>query len=171
MKHILLTIPLICTMLVHAPRITHAAMQENMFSFSLGHYDLIDQENQAVDIRGELRFKQQVLGFLHPCVGLEFTSDRALYGAAGMLADISLGEKWHVIPSLGAGLYADGNGKQLGHTIQFRSQLELSYEFENKHRFGVSFSHLSNCHLDDDNPGSEVLALTYSIPLPYDAPK
>ena len=68
-------------------------------------------------------------------------------------------------PSLAAGLYEDGDGKDLGHIVEFRSSLELAYRFDNRARLGLSFYHLSNASLDDNNPGTEVFSLNYSIPL------
>ena len=49
--------------------------------------------------------------------------------------------------------------------MEFRSSLELAYRFDNRARLGLSFYHLSNASLDDNNPGTEVFSLNYSIPL------
>ena len=44
--------------------------------------------------------------------------------------------------------------------------LEMSYQLENRNRIGlVFFSHISNANLGDNNPGVEVLNLSYQIPF------
>jgi hypothetical protein len=68
-------------------------------------------------------------------------------------------------PSFGAGLYADGGGKELGHAVEFRSQIEIAYRFDNRARLGLAFSHISNASIGDKNPGVEVLNVYYSLPL------
>ncbi len=71
-----------------------------------------------------------------------------------------------VTPSFGGGFYADGSGKKLGHEIEFRSQIELAYRFDNRSRLGVAFSHISNASIGGDkNPGVEVLNIYYALPL------
>ena len=49
--------------------------------------------------------------------------------------------------------------------VEFRSQVELGYQFENQSRLSLAFSHISNAELGDDNPGTEVLNLYYHLPL------
>ncbi|MDP6622047.1 MAG: acyloxyacyl hydrolase, partial [Alphaproteobacteria bacterium] len=61
--------------------------------------------------------------------------------------------------------YHRGQGKDLGHWIEFRSQLELAYRFDDRSRLGVSLSHISNASLDDNNPGTESLMLNYAVPF------
>ena len=39
-----------------------------------------------------------------------------------------------ITPSFGVGIYDDGNGKKLGNNIEFRTTIEISYEFENQNR-------------------------------------
>ena len=66
---------------------------------------------------------------------------------------------------MAAGYYDKCNGFDLGHELEFRSSVELSYRFDNRTRLGVSFYHMSNASIDADNPGTEVLSIVYSIPL------
>ena len=82
-----------------------------------------------------------------------------------MLVDVYFGKRVVLTPSFGAGLYAEGSGKDLGHAVEFRSQIELSYRFDNRSRLGVAFSHISNASIADDNPGVEILNVYYSLPL------
>ncbi|MEQ8369555.1 MAG: acyloxyacyl hydrolase [Alphaproteobacteria bacterium] len=134
------------------------------FSVGLGYYDINDTQD-AADLRFEFRAAPKLLGFLKPWAGLEVTSDSAVYGVAGVLTDIYFGNRWVVTPQFGAGLYADGSGKDLGHVVEFRSQLELAYRLADRSRIGLAISHISNAGLDDSNQGTEILSLYYHIPF------
>jgi hypothetical protein len=142
-----------------------AAEQEPaLVALGLGYYDINLRDDEAVDFRLEYR-PDLALWVIKPWVGLEATSDGALYGLGGLLADIALGPSVRLTPSIGVGAYHDGGGKDLGHTVEFRSQVELSYRFEGGRRLGLAFGHISNASLGKDNPGTEILTLYYMIPL------
>ena len=38
----------------------------------------------------------------------------------------------------------NGDGKDIGHNIEFKSQINLGWNFGEKVRFGLSYSHISN---------------------------
>ncbi len=151
--------------------------------FGLGIYDVKfdgSEKNQASDFRYEFRSDNSILNigpeednffFLKPFFGAEYTSDSASYILTGIYVEDNLGQllqgkqnKYFFTPSFGLGVYDDGSGKKLGNDIQFRTSLEVSYEFKNKNRIGISFSHISNANLGDKNPGVEILSLSYHIP-------
>lgn len=160
-----------------------SADDPDLVSFGLGHYDhryidpaviFLDSEggqpeHGAVDFRFEYRFGRSLLPViedfakLKPWVGVEATSDGALYGAAGILFDIPVGP-FIVTPSFGAGLYHDGAGKDLGSLIEFRSMLEVGYRFENEMRITAQFSHISNAGITRNNPGSNILGAYLHLP-------
>ena len=93
------------------------------------------------------------------------TSDGGAYGYGGISFDLFFGRRIVLTPSFAAGYYHEGNGRDLGHEVEFRSGVELAYRFDDRTRLGVLFYHLSNAGLGDHNPGTEVLSLSYSIPL------
>ena len=66
-------------------------------------------------------------------------------------------------PSFGAGYYQDGNGKKLGNSIEFRTTLEISYQLKNSNRIGLSLGHISNANLGGNNPGVEILSISYQV--------
>lgn len=136
-------------------------------SVGLGYYDVFDDDDTATDFRIEYRPGESIFWELKPWIGVEVTSDGGLYGAAGFLYDFALGNQWVLTPSIGGGLYADGDGKDLGGSIQFRTQLELAYQFENTSRISGSVSHISNAGIKDNNPGTEVLGVYYHIPMDW----
>jgi lipid A 3-O-deacylase len=129
-----------------------------------GWYDFND-DRDAFDFRAEYRSGYKALGFLKPWAGIEVTSDQAFYGLVGVLTDLYFGRRWVLTPSFGAGLYADGNGKDLGHTIEFRSQLEFGYRFDDRSRISLAIGHISNASLGDNNPGTEIATIYYHIPF------
>ncbi len=151
--------------------------------FGLGIYDIKfddSQKNLATDIRYEFRSNETLIDigpkednffFLKPFFGVEVTNDSASYFVTGIYFEDNLGElfegnksKYFFTPSFGAGIYNDGSGKKLGNDLQFRTQLEVSYELKNKNRIGFSLSHISNANLGDKNPGVEIFSISYHVP-------
>lgn len=135
-----------------------------VLSAGVGWYDFKIQDDEAADFRLEYRHGDDFL-WLKPWGGVEVTSDGSIWGGVGVLIDITFFDALVLTGSFAPGLYEDGNGKDLGHVVEFRSQVELGYQFENQSRLSLAFSHLSNASLDDENPGVEVLNLYYHIPL------
>ena len=151
--------------------------------FGIGVYDVKfdgSATNQSTDFRYERRIDKTLFDigpeednffFLKPFVGFEYTSDSASYFITGIYLEDNLGQlfmgdknKYFFTPSFGLGYYDDGDGKKLGNDIQFRTTLELSYEFINNNRIGFSFGHISNANLGSKNPGVEIFSISYQIP-------
>ena len=63
------------------------------------------------------------------------------------------------------GYYRKGNGKDLGYSLEFRSQIELGYTLAGGSRVTIAFSHLSNGSLGSRNPGEESLTIGFELPL------
>lgn len=126
-----------------------------------GWFDFNREQDQAAELRLEYRSS---LRLPRPAAGVLVTTDRSvyLYGAFGF--DIPLGPLV-LTPSFGGGAYSRGGGKDLGHVIEFRSQVELAWRFRGGSRLGVSVCHISNAGLGESNPGTEVVTLTYEVPL------
>lgn len=61
--------------------------------------------------------------------------------------------RFSIIPSFAPGYYNDGDGKPMGSDYQFKSQIELAYEFFNGYEIGFAKSHISNGDLGNINPG------------------
>ena len=135
-----------------------------LVSFGLGYFDFVNQRDDALDLRLEYRHGRG-LWIFRPWAGIEVTGDGGVYGVGGFLADFSIGSRLVVTPSLGVGLFADGSGHDMGHIIEFRSQIEVAYRFDDRSRLGLSIGHISNAELTERNPGSEIVSLYYNIPL------
>ena len=141
-----------------------AADDPDFLTVAVGSFDLVQDHDQAAELRVEYRFDKK-FWIVKPFVGAMGTTDSAFYGYAGILTDLYFGKRWVLTPSFAAGYYDNGDGVDLGHELEFRSSIELSYRFDNRTRLGVSFYHLSNASIGDINPGTEVLSIVYSIPL------
>ncbi len=164
MKHTFLAASALIPLLAFTPAPAKASVDVDLLSIALGIFDANDDDG-AADFRLEYRFARPLIWDISPWLGLEVTSDGGLYGAGGLLYDWEFTEDWHFTPSFGIGLFSDGGGKDLGGTVEFRSQLELGYEFENGYRLSVAGSHISNAGLDDRNPGTEVVSFYLHIPF------
>ena len=141
------------------------AAEPDFLSFGMGYYDLFDDES-AAEARVEYRFSEDnKIWLFTPYVGAMATSDGATYGYGGIGVDIFFGNRWVLTPNFAAGIYGNGDGKDLGSAIEFRSGVELAYRFDNYARLGLSFTHISNAGIDERNPGVESLVLMYSIPF------
>lgn len=110
----------------------------------------------------EYRFSTDWSGF-RPQVGLFFTVDSEAYVYTGLGYPFSFHEKWSLTPSLSAGYYNQGAGKDLGYDLEFYSQLRLEYQLSPEARVGLGFGHISNARIGDKNPGAETAYLSYSI--------
>lgn len=135
------------------------ASANSLLAFGVGIYN-IDGSADATDFQIEYRSNRLLLNAVQPWAGFEINTDSALWAGAGLLYDYPLSEQWHLVPSFGAGLYDPGDSDlDLGSSIEFRSQIELAYVFENRHRIALALSHLSNARLGEDNPGTEVVSI------------
>ncbi|MDP4795535.1 MAG: acyloxyacyl hydrolase, partial [Rhodospirillales bacterium] len=84
---------------------------------------------------------------------------------AGVLIDLQLGDNWIIQPSF-APTWWRGKTRDLdlGYDLEFRSRLEFAYQFPDKSRLGLAVSHSSNGGLGNNNPGTESIMLTVSVP-------
>jgi lipid A 3-O-deacylase len=144
--------------------VARAQEDQALLAGGVGAFDFVQDDDTAMDFRIEYRHGSG-LWIFKPWFGLEGTSDGAFYGVGGILADFTLAPHIVLTPSFGVGAYAEGDGKDLGHPIEFRSQIELAYRFDNASRLGMAFSHISNAGLGEENPGVEVINLYYALPV------
>jgi hypothetical protein len=72
-----------------------------------------------------------------------------------------MGGKMIFTPSFAPGLYTQGDGKDLGHVLEFKTELQASYSISEGSSFGVSYNHISNASLGDKNPGANSYMFNY----------
>ena len=109
---------------------------------------LIGFQHQNEDLNRDI-----FLGNISPVTGVLITADSAAYIYTGVQANYKMG-KMNFSPSFTPGLYSKGNGKDLGHVIEFKSELQISVDFISNSQLGFSYNHLSNASLGTKNPGA-----------------
>jgi hypothetical protein len=151
-----------------APALARAASDEDpepdALAFGLGYFDIIKRRDSAAVFNFEYRSDKKLWVF-KPQAGMFVTSEGGFYTYAGIRLDVYFGNRFVFTPSFSPGLYFEGNGKDLGFEVEFRSSVELGYRFDDYSRLSLGIAHLSNASLGDKNPGVETLTLTYSVPF------
>jgi hypothetical protein len=146
-----------------------AAAEEPAFlALSAGAFDVFDDFTTA-EFRAEYRSDLRLWEFV-PFVGAMANAEGGVYGYAGLGIDLFLGERIVLTPNAAFGLYYEGDSKDLGGTVEFRTGAELAYRFDDQSRLGVAFHHISNAGIYDDNPGTESIVLTYALPIGVGVP-
>ena len=120
-------------------------------------FDFSDNGKRAtlfgIQHQNESLTRDSFLGTLSPVTGFMITADNATYAYTGIQAQYKIG-KLNVIPSFTPGLYGEGNGKDLGHILEFKSEVQLSLDLFSNSELGFSYNHISNASLGDNNPGA-----------------
>ena len=98
---------------------------------SLEKYEGIIDENGLVDYDSLLDVIQK-----------KKELEREVERMRGILGDIIAIDQW------------GGDGKDLGHVLEFKSEVQLSYAASDNMSLGVSYNHVSNASLGDKNPGA-----------------
>ena len=130
----------------------------NDLNFFIGNFDFSDGKQSAYLIgfqhQDENLNRNTFLGNVSPITGGFVTENSAAYIYTGIEWNVDMGEKMLFTPSFAPGLYHEGNGKDLGHILEFKSEVQLSYAASYNTSFGVSYNHVSNASLGDKNPGA-----------------
>jgi lipid A 3-O-deacylase len=127
-------------------------------SFATGWFDCNRKQDEAFETRLEYRVGRARRPLRGVAVAT-LTDDSSLFVGAGVGYEIGLGRRWAVTPVFVPGYYRKGNGKDLGYSLEFRSQIELGYTLAGGSRVTIAFSHLSNGGLGSCNPGEESLTI------------
>ena len=127
------------------------------FSIYTGMFDFSDDGKRSTLVgfehQDENLNRDTFLGNLSPVTGFLFTADNAGYFYTGVQAQYKLGEI-NFSPSFTPGLYHEGDGKDLGHIIEFKSELQFSLDLSGTSQLGFSYNHISNASLGNKNPGA-----------------
>lgn len=135
-----------------------------LVGISLGAFDPIQNEDLTAEARVEYRHDEGLWKF-KPFGGFMVNADRAAHVFAGVYLDIFLSDHFVITPSFAPGIYMQGDSKDLGHLVEFRSQFEMGYRADSGYRVTVSLNHISNAGLGDSNPGVESIVVSAIIPL------
>ena len=127
------------------------------FSVYTGMFDFSDDGKKSTLLGFQHQNKNlnrnTFLGNLSPITGALITADNATYLYTGVQAQYKIGNL-NLTPSFTPGLYNQGNGKDLGHVLEFKSELQLSLDLPKESQLGFSYNHLSNASLGEKNPGA-----------------
>ena len=127
------------------------------FSVYTGMFDFSDDGKKSTLLgfqhQNENLNRNTFLGNLSPITGALITADNATYFYTGVQAQYKIGNL-NLTPSFTPGLYNQGNGKDLGHVLEFKSELQLSLDLSKESQLGFSYNHLSNASLGEKNPGA-----------------
>ncbi len=139
------------------------------FSIGAGAYDLLRDKWRTWQFDAEVKFGLKPLNrylTLQPVVGGFVNAHGGGYVLGGINFDLLFFDQ-HVLisPGFAAGYYWKGSWKDLGYPLEFRSGIELAWQFSDWRRLGVHFYHLSNASLGKKNPGEESLVFYYDIPI------
>ena len=131
--------------------------QDTEFNVYTGMFDFSDQGKRSTLIgfqhQNENLNRDTFLGNLSPITGAFITADSAGYIYTGVQAQYKIGAL-NITPSFMPGLYHQGDGKDLGHILEFKSEVQLSLDISKSTELGFSYNHLSNASLGDKNPGA-----------------
>ncbi len=132
-------------------------MDPHQYNFFTGMFDFSDDGKKSslvgIQHQNENLFKDTFIGTISPVTGFLITGDTATYLYTGVQAEYNLG-KINFTPSFTPGLYGQGDGKDLGHLVEFKSELQLSLDLFKDSKLGFSYNHISNASLGEKNPGA-----------------
>ena len=128
--------------------------QLNLFA---GNFDFSDDKQKAILLgfqhQDENLNRDTFLGNISPITGGFVTENSAAYVYTGIEWNVDMGS-FFFTPSFAPGLYHEGDGKDLGHVLEFKSEVQLSYKTSDTMNLGLSYNHVSNASLGDKNPGA-----------------
>jgi lipid A 3-O-deacylase len=130
---------------------------ETELNFFTGMFDFSDHK-QASGIIGlqhqnDELFRKSFLGNLSPISGGFITEKNAFYLYSGVQAEYELGLV-KITPSFAPGYYNYGDGKDLGYPLEFKTELQMSFDITDSTHLGMSYNHISNASLGTKNPGA-----------------
>ena len=130
---------------------------DHQYNFFVGNFDFSDDKQAAVlfgfQHQNETLERETFLGNVSPITGGFITANSAAYIYSGIEWNMNIGS-FEFTPSFAPGLYHEGDGKDLGHILEFKTEVQPSYGLSESTSFGMSYNHVSNASLGDKNPGA-----------------
>ena len=144
--------------------ISFAEEKKSGVKFYTGMFDFSDEGAQSqlfgIQPQNSNLHRNTFLGEVSPVTGAMLTADNAVYLYSGIEANYSVGPL-NITPSFTPGYYNQGDGKDLGHGLEFKSEVQVSVDFGESSSLGMSYNHLSNASLGDKNPGANNYSLNF----------
>ena len=122
-----------------------------------GMFDWSDPKQHAMlfglQHQSDELYRESFLGTVSPITGGFITENNAFYIYSGIQWEYDVGPL-RVTPSFAPGLYNIGDGKDLGYPLEFKSELQLTFDLPKGTEMGMSYNHISNASLGTKNPGA-----------------
>ena len=129
----------------------------HQFNFFSGVFDYSHEGKNSelfgIQHSNEDLFRDTSFGKISPITGFMMTADSATYFYTGVQAEYEIGNL-NFTPSFSPGYYTTGDGKDLGSPLEFKTEVQLSYDLLPGSKLGYSYNHVSNAGLGDKNPGA-----------------
>ena len=128
------------------------------YTIYTGTFDTIDKEGDdkatlyGFEHNNPILFRDTFAGKFSPISGGFVTNKSSIYLYTGVQADYEIGTL-NILPSFTPGYYAEGDGKNLGSPLEFKSEIKVSYDIFKNSKIGYSYSHISNNDWGNINPG------------------
>ena len=140
-------------------------LHANSYSIFGGNYDY-DDDNTTNLIGINYHISNSEIDLLNiltinPVVGGLVTAKSASMFYGGFETNLG-SDLIYLNLSSSAGIYSNGDGKDLGNAIQFKSEVNLLYSLSDKTRIGIGSHHISNAGLDSVNPGTNNYYLIFN---------
>ena len=143
----------------------HLNLSANSFSIFGGSYDY-DDDNTSTLYGLNYHLSDNTFGILNlidlnPVIGGFVTAKSATMFYSGFETNIGQ-DSVYLNLSSSAGIYSNGDGKDLGNALQFKSEVNLFYKLSKSSRIGLGSHHISNAGLSSVNPGTNNFYLIFN---------
>ena len=132
-------------------------ISQHQYNFFIGNFDFSDDKQSAMLLgfqhQNENLERDSIIGNISPITGGFITENSAAYIYTGFEWNVDMGGLMFT-PSFAPGLYSKGDGKDLGHVLEFKSEVQFSYKISKSSSLALSYNHVSNASLGDKNPGA-----------------
>ena len=134
------------------------------YNFFIGNFDFSDHKQAALMVgfqhQNESLERESFLGNISPITGGFITENSGAYIYTGIEWNMNMGGLLFT-PSFSPGLYHAGDGKDLNHILEFKTEVQLSFAFSENSNIAMSYNHISNGNLAKDNPGANSYAFNF----------
>ena len=159
-----LLVLLITSCLTSFNSIADDSSNETELNFFTGLFDFSDDKQKSglfgLQHQNKDLFNKSILGKISPITGGFLTENNAFYLYTGVQAEYELGSL-KITPSFAPGYYNYGNGKDLGYPLEFKSEIQMSFNLSDRSHLGMSYNHISNASLGTKNPGANSYMLNF----------
>ena len=161
-KNVFFTLLAFC--ILDLQSIAEEKKNETELNVYTGMFDFSDDKQRSglfgLQHQNDVLFRESFLGKLSPITGGFLTEKNAFYLYSGVQAEYELGFIT-ITPSFAPGYYNYGSGKDLGYPLEFKSEIQMSFNLGDSTQLGMSYNHISNASIGDKNPGANSYMLNF----------